>query len=81
MKKKWGEKVEWIKQFRKSKNLDTLEMAKSIGVSKSLYEKIEYGQRTPSANFIAKFKKSFPEVDTNLFFTNKEHDSCDLAVI
>lgn len=61
--------MEWIRQFRKSKDLDTIEMALKIGVSKSLYEKIEYGQRTPSANFITKFKKAFPEVDTNLFFT------------
>ena len=33
------------------------EFADSIGVSKSLYEKIEYGFREPSRNFITRLKK------------------------
>lgn len=73
--------MDWIKQFRQTKNFDTQEMAENIGVSKSLYEKVEYGQRTPSASFISKFKKAFPEVDTNLFFTNTKHVSCSEKTI
>ena len=48
--------------------LNTSKMAKSIGISKSLYEKVEYGQRKPSRNFISKFKEKYPHVDINIFF-------------
>ena len=66
----------WLKKLRESKKLTLSEMAEIIGVSKSLYEKIEYGDRTPSANFIMKFKLRFPEEDINNFFIAKAHDSC-----
>ena len=42
-------------EFREKLNLSLQEMADKIGVSKSYYEKIEYGDRTPSFNFISKF--------------------------
>jgi len=56
-------------KFRKDKKLSINEMAEKIGVSSSFYEKIEYGDRNPSFNFITLFKRAFPgtEVD-NIFF-------------
>lgn len=66
----------WLKEFRLKNNKTQGEMAKYIGVSKSLYEKIEYGDRSPSANFIKKFKEAFPNVDTNIFFNIKTHETC-----
>lgn len=55
-------------EFRKNQNLSLSEMADTLGVSKSYYEKIEYGDRTPSYNFILKLKKRFPEIDIDNFF-------------
>lgn len=57
-----------MRDFRQKKNLSMLEMSKKIGVSLSLYEKVELEQRTPSFKFINKFKKAFPEADTNSMF-------------
>lgn len=69
--------MQWLKQLRESKQLTISEMANKIGVSKSLYEKIEYGDRNPSTNFIKKFKLTFPTEDINNFFNTKSHNSCD----
>lgn len=57
-----------LKAFRLSLNLTMAEFANKIGVSKSLYEKVELGFRKPSRNFIEKTKKTFPQLDTNIFF-------------
>jgi putative transcriptional regulator len=57
-----------LAKFRAEKELSTMDIAKIIGVSTSFYEKIEYGQRKPSYNFIVKFKNAFPESDISIFF-------------
>ena len=57
-----------LREFRIKRNMSLQEMSDYIGVSKSLYEKIEYGQRTPSFNFVKKFKSNFPQSDTDLLF-------------
>lgn len=57
--------------FRKKMNLSVLNMAKIIGISKSYYEKIEYGKRSPSYNFLIKFKKSFPDASIEQIFSFK----------
>lgn len=54
--------------FRKEKELSISDMARKIGVSESYYEKIEYGNRTPSYNFLTKFKVAFPETNTDNIF-------------
>lgn len=60
-----------LRNFRKGLQLSIPEMSKSIGVSKSTYEKVEYGQRTPSYKFVKLFKIRYPNADTDaLFFTN-----------
>ena len=54
--------MEWMKKFRNSKGFTASEMADKLGISKSLYEKIEYDDRQPSRNFMERFKKAFPQV-------------------
>ena len=57
--------MEWMKKFRNSKGFTASEMADKLGISKSLYEKIEYDD---SRNFMERFKKAFPDFDMNIFF-------------
>ena len=57
-------------EFRKSSKMTTEQMAEKIGISTSFYEKIEYGDRNPSFNFITLFKKAFPLVDIDTIFFN-----------
>lgn len=55
-------------QFRKEKKISASAMAERIGISESYYEKIEHGARTPSYNFLVKFKRAFPEADAEKIF-------------
>lgn len=71
---KGDEKMEALKEFRISLGLSKLDFAKEIGVSFSLYKKIESGEREPSRNFIQKLKITYPQFDTNLFFAIYRHD-------
>ena len=61
--------MEILKKFRISLGLTRQEFADSIDVSKSLYEKIEIGNRKPSREFTTKLKKKYPQFDVNIFFT------------
>ena len=63
-------------EFREKLNLSLQEMADKIGVSKSYYEKIEYGDRTPSFNFISKFKLAFPKENIEDFFLKTNYTKC-----
>ncbi len=60
-----------LELFRKSLNLTRQEFADAIKISKSLYEKVETGQRKPSRNFVEKLKNKFPQFDTNIFYISK----------
>ena len=65
-------------KFRKNKGLSSEDMAKKIGISTSFYDKIEYGDRNPSFNFITLFKEAFPKAEVDeIFFKNDEHEECD----
>lgn len=57
-----------IKNFRIQKNLTVEKMIEYIGVSSSLYYKIEQGERNPSFGFLKKLKAAFPDVDINPIF-------------
>ncbi len=57
-----------LKDFRNSLNLTTQEFANTIGISKSLYDKLETGARKPSREFLTKLKKKYPQFDVNIFF-------------
>lgn len=65
-----------LSEFRKERNLSTSEIAEIIGVSKSQYDKIEYGQRTPSFRFLYKFKYAFPEANVDSLFLEINHTAC-----
>lgn len=60
-----------LREFREDKNLTQKEMAHRIGTSVSMYEKVERGYIRASRNFIDKSKQSFPEIDIEEFFFNK----------
>ncbi len=62
--------MEILKTFRQSLNMSQPDFAETLGVSYSLYNKIESDFRKPSSNFIKKVKEKYPQFDTNLFFTN-----------
>jgi len=57
-----------LTKFRKDMGLTQYEMADKIGISVSFYSKIEVGIRNPSFNFMTKLKKTFPDVETDIFF-------------
>ncbi|MCL1790222.1 MAG: winged helix-turn-helix domain-containing protein [Peptococcaceae bacterium] len=47
-------------------------MAEKLGISKSYYEKVEYGDRGPSYNFICRFRRAFPNANTEYIFLEPE---------
>ena len=55
-------------EFRKSLNLKQNEIAKEIGVSPSYYYKVESGYQNPSYEFLAKFKRRFPDARIDVLF-------------
>lgn len=71
-----GVEMEILKQFRHEQGLSQNEMAVRLGVSKSFYEKVEYGDRSPSREFLERFKAAFPTYDMNIFFDKKLHPEC-----
>jgi transcriptional regulator with XRE-family HTH domain len=60
---------EELKIFRLRLKISQEKMAKRIGVTQSFYQKIEQGRAQASTGFIRKFKKAFPEVSTDMFYT------------
>ena len=67
--------MDFLKAFRKEKGLTTKQMADALKISNSLYEKVECNFRTPSQNFLRRFKQTFPDVDMNIFFTNQNNNT------
>ncbi|WP_050992742.1 helix-turn-helix domain-containing protein [Selenomonas ruminantium] len=68
--------MECLISFRKMQGLTRAEVALKLGVSHSLYEKIELGDRKPSRSFMEKFKRTFPSFDMNIFFDEGLHEEC-----
>ncbi len=69
--------MKYLFNIRKEKKLSSIDMAKEIGVSHSLYTKVECGQREPSRIFMKKLKSTFPEIDMNIFFNDLLHKKCN----
>lgn len=65
--------MEELKKFRETLGFSSQEMSTELNLSKSLYEKIELGQRNASSNFLKKLKTRFPQFDVNVFFNPKSH--------
>lgn len=57
-----------LKRFREKLELTQEQMAKTMGVSKSYYIKIEEGYRNPSYNFLKKFKRCYQQNLDDIFF-------------
>lgn len=56
-------KLTTLKLFRRKRDLSQVQMADRLGVSLSLYEKVESGKMRPSKKFIRKFEIAFPHAD------------------
>ncbi|MFR7561715.1 helix-turn-helix transcriptional regulator [Faecalibacillus intestinalis] len=60
-----------LREFRESLHMSQKNMAKRIGVSPSYYYKVESGYQNPSYEFLAKFKRSFPNASVDQIFFSK----------
>jgi len=60
-----------LRKLRKENRYTLKQFADLIGVSSSLYEKVEYGIRKPSRAFMEKVKARFPEADMNELIASK----------
>lgn len=56
-------KLTTLKFFRRKRDLTQVQMADRLGVSLSLYEKVEGGRIRISKKFVRKFKETFPYID------------------
>jgi transcriptional regulator with XRE-family HTH domain len=63
--------MENIKTVRTLLNRTPEQFAEDLGVSLSMYEKVEYGYIEASKKMIKNLKEKYPFVDVNYFFTNK----------
>lgn len=60
-----------LRRFRNSTGLSQDNMARKLGVSLSMYEKVERGNAKPSRGFMEKIKEQFPEASIDeIFFKN-----------
>ena len=57
-----------LKRFRENLNKSPKEMASEMGISKSLYYKVESGLREPSYCFLKKFIEAFRASVDEVFF-------------
>ena len=60
-----------LREFRESLHMSQKNMAKRIGVSPSYYYNVESGYQNPSYEFLAKFKRSFPNASVDQIFFSK----------
>ena len=60
-----------LREYRESLHMSQKNMAKRIGVSPSYYYKVESGYQNPSYEFLAKFKRSFPNASVDQIFFSK----------
>ena len=56
--------------FRNLNKLTQKQMAERLGITLTLYSKIELGLRNPSYNFLVMFKQAFKEADVDSIFFN-----------
>ena len=62
-----------LKKFRREQKLTQEEMAKKLGYTLSMYEKVESGRTKASASFMRKFKYAFPKTSIDsIFFSRKQ---------
>lgn len=66
-----------LRDLRISNKLTQKEIANKVGVSLSMYEKVERGTIQASRNFIEKVKSEFPHISIDyIFFSQEQHLKC-----
>ena len=64
-----------LREYRKKLGLSQDAMARKLGITLSMYEKVESGRAGASAAFMRRLKNAFPEVSIDhIFFTNNSND-------
>ena len=59
-----------LKEFRTQKGLSQEKMASELGVSLSMYAKVEQGTAKAGRHFMEKIKRTYPEASIDhIFFT------------
>ena len=64
-------KMEKLKELRKKNNITQEAMARRLGITLSMYEKVEGGRANASAAFMKKIKKEFPNASIDDIFFNQ----------
>ena len=68
-----------LKEFRKEQGLSQESMAQKIGITLSMYEKVEQGRAGASAAFMKRLKNAFPNASIDsIFFTQNSNFVADL---
>ena len=66
--------MERLRNFRKSQGLSQKDMAEKLGITLSMYEKVEGGRTGASAAFMSRVKSAFPEiVIDDIFFSSNSN--------
>ena len=67
--------MEKLKEFRKEKGLSQDSMARKLGITLSMYEKVESGRAGASAAFMRRIKENFPDASIDsIFFSTHSND-------
>ena len=67
--------MEKLKELRQKNNLTQEAMARRLGITLSMYEKVERGNVNASAAFMQKIKKEFPDVSIDdIFFSQNSNN-------
>lgn len=64
-----------LMSLRRERGLRREDMAMSLGVSQSYYDKVETGIRKPSRRFLERIKGKYPTTDMNAFFGGMKNES------
>lgn len=71
-----------LKQLRKAHNLTQEAMARRLGITLSMYEKVEGGRTGASAAFMKKVKAAFPDITIDdIFFDTDSNIVADAKAI
>jgi transcriptional regulator with XRE-family HTH domain len=69
--------MEKLKEFRKKLGISQEAMAKKLGITLSMYEKVEQGRANASAGFMKRFKSAFSDASVDdIFFADEQQQNC-----